>query len=133
MAVVAPLVIIVVLLAVVAFIALPLRAGRAEAEASEEAMRVADLLARREAKYREIRELDLDRRTGKVAEADFRVQDRRLRADAIAILRELDDLGVGEAKEDAPAAEEQAPAAPQPITEQAKDDGEPEDGRAKAS
>ena len=48
---------------------------------------------RREAKYREIREAELDRRTGKLDEGDWRAIDRQLRAEAVAILRELDELG----------------------------------------
>lgn len=85
------LAIIVLLGAVVALVSRPLRGGAQEAE-SAEAARIADLLAARDAKYREIRELELDRGTGKLAEADFRQQDRALRAEAIEILRELDRL-----------------------------------------
>lgn len=83
--------IIVLLGAVVALVTRPLRGGAQEAE-SAEAARLADLLAARDAKYREIRELELDRGTGKLAERDFREQDRALRAEAIEILRELDRL-----------------------------------------
>ena len=52
----------------------------------------ADLEAAKEAKYREIRDAELDYRMGKVDEADYRATDRELRAQAIAILRELDEL-----------------------------------------
>ena len=58
-----------------------------------ELTRRADLEAAREAKYREIREAELDRRTGKLDEGDWRAIDRQLRAEAVAILRELDELG----------------------------------------
>ena len=54
--------------------------------------RRADLEAAKEAKYREIRDAELDYRMGKVDEADYRATDRELRAQAIAILRELDEL-----------------------------------------
>lgn len=84
---------IIALLGVVAwFISLPLRRPVVEQEDERTAMRVADLEAAKQAKYREIRELELDHRTGKVTDADFREQDRRLRAEAVVILRELDEL-----------------------------------------
>jgi hypothetical protein len=51
-----------------------------------------ELEARKEAKYREIRDAELDYRTGKLSEADWRATDRRLRAEAIEILRELDEM-----------------------------------------
>ena len=52
-----------------------------------------ELEAAKEAKYREIRDAELDYRTGKLSEADWRAQDRALRAEAIEILRRLDALG----------------------------------------
>ena len=58
-----------------------LRSARAE---------IADLEAAREAKYREIRDAELDRRTGKLSDSDYEATDRTLRAEAIAILNELD-------------------------------------------
>jgi hypothetical protein len=84
------LVIFVVLAVVVLVIAAPLRSRRAE-EAAESAAR-AELEAARDAKYREIRDAELDYRTGKLSEADWRALDRGLRAEAVAILRRLDDL-----------------------------------------
>jgi hypothetical protein len=53
---------------------------------------VAALEAAKEAKYREIRDAEIDWRTGKLSEEDYREQDRRLRAEAVEILRELDRL-----------------------------------------
>jgi cytochrome c-type biogenesis protein CcmI len=50
------------------------------------------LEAAKEAKYREIRELELDFRTGKLSEEDYRATDRELRAEAIELLRRLDTL-----------------------------------------
>ena len=55
--------------------------------------RRADLEAAREAKYREIRDTQLDLRMGKLSEDDFHAADSELRSQAIAILRELDSLG----------------------------------------
>jgi flagellar biosynthesis/type III secretory pathway M-ring protein FliF/YscJ len=51
------------------------------------------LEAAKEAKYREIREAELDFRMGKLSEEDYRATDRELRAQAIAILKRLDELG----------------------------------------
>lgn len=84
------------ILALVVVVALivgaPLRAGReARVEEAESAER-AELEAAREAKYREIRDAELDYRTGKLDEAEWRAQDRRLRGEAIELLRGLDAL-----------------------------------------
>jgi len=51
----------------------------------------ASLEAAKEAKYREIRDAELDHRMGKLSEADWRATDRELRGQAIEILRELDE------------------------------------------
>lgn len=90
-----PLLVIVALGVVVAVVGWPfLRAGAGRG-ADHDSARIEDLLAARESTYRQIRELELDHRTGKLAREDFRTQDRALRARAIEILRELDELGVG--------------------------------------
>jgi len=86
------LVVVLVLAVVVAVIAGPLRPGRArEEDLALEAER-AELEAAKEAKYREIRDADLDHRTGKLSDADWRAQDRALRAEAVELLRRLDRL-----------------------------------------
>ena len=51
------------------------------------------LEAAKEAKYREIRDAELDFQMGKLSEADYRRTDGELRAEAIEILRRLDELG----------------------------------------
>jgi hypothetical protein len=84
------LVILVVLALVVLFVSAPLRSRHAD-EATEPAER-AELEAARDAKYREIRDAELDYRTGKLSEADWRGLDRGLRAEAVDILRRLDEL-----------------------------------------
>jgi hypothetical protein len=82
---------VVVLLALVALVvAGPLR--RRDAPERGEDARRAELEAAKEAKYREIRDAELDLRMGKLSEEDHRAIDRELRAEAIAILRELDEL-----------------------------------------
>ena len=73
-------------------IAAPLLSGRADAVATAEESELAELEAARDAKYAEIRDAELDYRTGKLSEADWRAQDRALRAEAIEILRRLDAL-----------------------------------------
>jgi type II secretory pathway component PulM len=84
------LVIFVVLAVVVLLVSAPLWARRTE-EVAESAER-AELEAARDAKYREIRDAELDHRTGKLSEADWRALDRGLRAEAVSILRRLDEL-----------------------------------------
>ena len=79
----------VVLAAVIAFLVFqPLRAGSTVSASDPRA----DLEAAKEAKYREIRDAELDFRMGKLSEADWKPLDAELRAQAIAILRELDRL-----------------------------------------
>ena len=83
---------LIVLLALVSLIVVgPLRRpGEIE---RRDAARRAELEAAKEAKYREIRDAELDHRMGKLSKADWRMTDRELRAEAVAILRELDQLG----------------------------------------
>jgi hypothetical protein len=83
-------VIFIVLALVVVLVSAPLRARRA-GEAAEDA-ELAELEAARDAKYREIRDAELDHRTGKLSDADWRALDRTLRAEAVTILRRLDEL-----------------------------------------
>ena len=83
-------VIFVVLLVVVWFVSGPLRSRRAD-DVAESAER-GELEAARDAKYREIRDAELDYRTGKLSESDWRVLDRGLRAEAVEILRQLDEI-----------------------------------------
>jgi hypothetical protein len=74
-------------------IARPLRGVRAEADDAALAARLEDLEAAKEARYREIREAEMDFRTGKLSEADYKAIDRQLRQEAVEILRRLDALG----------------------------------------
>jgi hypothetical protein len=75
---------------VAAFATVPLR-RRGQTERLEET-RVEELRAAKEAKYREIRDAELDHRMGKLSRDDWRAVDRELRGQAIEILRELDRL-----------------------------------------
>jgi hypothetical protein len=85
------LAVLVVLCGVVWSLSEPLRRGH-DAMAKMQSARVRDLEAAREAKYQEIRDAELDARLGKLSAEDHRALDRQLRADAIEILRELDEL-----------------------------------------
>ena len=80
-----------VLAALVALtVSVPLR-RRGRDERVEET-RLEELRAAKEAKYREIRDAELDHRMGKLSERDWRTVDGELRGEAIEILRRLDAL-----------------------------------------
>jgi heme exporter protein D len=82
---------LIVLAALVAWaVSVPLR-RRSREELREDA-RIEELRAAKEAKYREIRDAELDHRMGKLSREDWRAVDRELRGEAIEILRELDRL-----------------------------------------
>jgi len=85
------LVIAAVLTAVVALVSAPLRGDRVQREHAESEDAIEELEARKEAKYREIRDAEMDLRTGKLSDEDHRVLDRELRTEAVAILKALDD------------------------------------------
>jgi hypothetical protein len=84
------LALLVLVVIVAAVLALPLR-RRGEEEQRDE-IRLAELQAAKEAKYREIRDAELDHQMGKLSREDWRTVDRDLRGEAIEILRELDRL-----------------------------------------
>ena len=90
MDVVAALVIVVVVGAHVLVLSAPLRARGADVR-DDGADRLEELEARKQAKYREIRDAEMDFRTGKLSEADHRALDRQLRAEAMEVLRALDE------------------------------------------
>jgi hypothetical protein len=75
---------------VAAFVLAPLLRGR-DSELGEDP-RIADLEARKEAKYREIRDAQLDHAAGKVSDEDFRRLEGELRREAVEILDELKRL-----------------------------------------
>ena len=98
MDILAPIIVIIVLAAAVWFVSAPIRArvaGRETPAEVRDAQRRRDLEIERDQKYAEIRELEMDLRTGKLSEADYKVTDRQLRAEAVDILHALDQLGVG--------------------------------------
>jgi type II secretory pathway component PulM len=83
-------VVLVVLAVVIWLLVAPLRGG-AEREAAAQSRRD-ELEAAKEAKYAEIRDAELDYRTGKLSEGDWKGLDRSLRAEAIELLDEIDRL-----------------------------------------
>lgn len=87
------IVLVLAVLAVVVMVIIgPLRHSRTTAKEAGESVERAELEAAREAKYREIRDAELDYRTGKLSCSDWRVLDSTLRAEAIELLRRLDGL-----------------------------------------
>jgi hypothetical protein len=86
-------IVVLVVVAVVAWLLLsPLRPGAADRQVAEASAERDELEARKEAKYREIRDAELDHRMGKLSEDEWRAQDRRLRAEAVDVLRAIDAL-----------------------------------------
>jgi hypothetical protein len=65
----------------------PLSSG--DGPTPQAALERAELEAEREAKYREIRDAEMDYRTGKLSREDFEAVDSELRAEAIEILNRL--------------------------------------------
>jgi flagellar biosynthesis/type III secretory pathway M-ring protein FliF/YscJ len=82
------------LLAVVLFVvSAPLRAGATQDEPEPVVSHErAELEAAREAKYREIRDAELDLRTGKLSREDYDATDGALRSEALEILDRLQAL-----------------------------------------
>jgi hypothetical protein len=87
------LAVVAVVLAVAAFLAAPLRRGEHDEASTRAEDERAELEAAKEAKYHEIRDAELDHRTGKLSEEDWRALDRSLRAEAVELLRRLDEVG----------------------------------------
>jgi hypothetical protein len=97
------LIVLAILAAVVVFVTTPMRRAVAGGHSSEggagsgsgslvesSEVNMEELEAAREAKYRELRDADLDHRTGKLSDEDYELLDRSLRGEAIEILRDLD-------------------------------------------
>jgi hypothetical protein len=89
---VAFLVVVALLGAAVWIISAPLRREPEDAAPMDPAPAadVQQLEAARDAKYREIRDAEMDVRTGKLSREDHRALDATLRAEAVKILRDLD-------------------------------------------
>jgi hypothetical protein len=88
MSVLVVVLVLALLAAVVFVVSAPLRAAHRPADpvsAERDELEVA-----REAKYREIRDAELDYRTGKLSREDYEAVDGALRAEALEILNRLD-------------------------------------------
>jgi hypothetical protein len=72
----------------------PLRAGGDSGDDGPSGERAA-LEAAKEAKYREIRDAELDYKTGKLSREDWRRLDAGLRAEAVELLDRLEALDAG--------------------------------------
>ena len=89
-------VIVLVVLAVsIYLISAPFREERGSRESERTTNRIAELEAARDAKYLEIRDAELDLRTGKLSDEDYAAIDRSLRAEAIEIMHALDAVAPG--------------------------------------
>jgi hypothetical protein len=91
-----------ILVLVAWFVSAPLRERRAEQPDDSADAELADLEARKQAKYRQIRDAEADRAAGKLTEEDFARLDAELRAEAVDILKRIDRLRAG--REGAPQA-----------------------------
>ncbi|CAA9465350.1 MAG: hypothetical protein AVDCRST_MAG65-222 [uncultured Solirubrobacteraceae bacterium] len=98
------LIVMVLVAAAVALVASPLRPGASAAAGEAETAERAELEAARDAKYREIRDAELDHQTGKLSVEDWRAQDRALRREAMDVLERLDALDARSGVRDADAA-----------------------------
>lgn len=81
---------IALLVLVAVFVSMPFW-RRGEASGTEDP-EIAALEAARESKYREIRDAEMDRESGKLSEEDFRELDAELRREAVGILDRLEAL-----------------------------------------
>jgi hypothetical protein len=88
------LIAVVIVVLVAAWVSVPLRRTPEEEAATErlEDPVLAELEARKQSKYREIRDTELDHAQGKLSDEEFARQDAELRREAIEILRELDEV-----------------------------------------
>jgi hypothetical protein len=95
---------VLLLAAVVIVVSAPLRAAR-DPSRGEDPERE-DLEAARAAKYREIRDAELDFRTGKLSREDYEAVDGSLRSEAVEILDRLQASESGAGEADSPAGED---------------------------
>ena len=83
---------LVLLAVVIAVIASPLLRRHSTPPPALASVDRAELQSAREAKYREIRDAELDYRTGKLSREDYEAVDSSLRAEALVILDGLEEI-----------------------------------------
>lgn len=81
---------VILLVMVTVFVTMPFWRGRGASDAEDP--EIAALEAAREAKYREIRDAEMDRESGKLSDEDFRELDAELKREALDILDRLETL-----------------------------------------
>jgi hypothetical protein len=74
------------------FVTAPLRQRHVVEAEDPVAAELADLEARKQAKYRQIRDAEADHASGKLSDEDFQRLDGELRSEAIEILKRIDRL-----------------------------------------
>jgi hypothetical protein len=74
------------------FVTAPLRGRPSDVGEDPAVAELADLDARKQAKYRQIRDAETDHASGKLSDEDFTRLDRELRGEAVAILKRIDRL-----------------------------------------
>jgi hypothetical protein len=83
---------VVIVVLVAWFVTAPLRRRPSADPDDPAAAELVELEARKQAKYRQIRDAETDHAAGKLTDEDYRRLDRELRAEAIAILKRIDRL-----------------------------------------
>src|SRR5881227_1783832 len=83
---------VVIVVLVAWFVTAPLRDRPSSQPEDPAAAELADLEARKRAKYQQIRDAEADHASGKLSDEDFRRLDRELRGEAVAILKRIDRL-----------------------------------------
>ena len=81
---------LILLIAVALFVSYPFWGRRSGTETEDP--EIAALEAAREAKYREIRDAEIDHEAGKLSDADFRDLEAELKGEAVVILDRLEAL-----------------------------------------
>ena len=93
---------LVIVVLVAWFVTAPLRRRPSEVPDDPAAAELAELEARKAAKYRQIRDAEVDHASGKLTDEDFKRLDRELRGEAVDILKKLDRLRPPQARDDRP-------------------------------
>jgi hypothetical protein len=88
------LIVLAILGGLVVFVTAPLRRLGPAAPVPDAGL--PELEAARDAKYRELRDAELDHSTGKLSDTDYEELDRTLRGEAIEIMRRIDRATIDE-------------------------------------